>query len=249
MKHRGDGTNGRDDETGHAQVTTAETTNPTESRGHAGGVSEVHDDGGGPAARDPAHVHIDPDGDTHAEQNGSVALERADAGIDGEVGRVPHDVQDEVKRSATRREMPIEGERGSALARRRSTTRADENDQHDETNLDNVPEHPPEPLPPPDRPVNASSVPQSFELEGERSRYTSFDVGPTTADAHTTGVPRRHEDARDVWKKLGKTSEHVSKWSESRVRENSPKEARVEPEAPKRDATRRHDAHSIKECP
>ena len=260
MKHRGDGTNGRDDETGHAQVTTAEMTNPTESRGHAGGVGEVHDDGGGPgepyepsvtlheAARDPAHVHVDPGGGTHAERNGSVALERPDAGIDGEVGTARHDVQDEVERPATRRKVPIEGERGSALACERPTTAVEENDQPTSTDDDNSPEDPPDPPPLPDEPAIRSHEPQSFELEGGRRAATScdHDVEPTSGEADASGASGRVEDARN---KPTKVSERVSKRSEPWVRENSPNEARIELEASKRDATPRRDAQRHQERP
>ena len=80
---------------------------------------------------EPADVQVEPGGsETATKRNGSVAHESADAGIDGEVVGASRDVQYEAERQRTRRGDAIKGERLSVTARGRSTTRADENDQH-----------------------------------------------------------------------------------------------------------------------
>ena len=78
------------------------------------GAEDIDDDGRGPgepyeppddppnAVQDPAHVLVDPGGGTSDDRNGSVALESADTGTDGEVRRACQDIQDEVERSRMR---------------------------------------------------------------------------------------------------------------------------------------------------
>ncbi|KAN0084629.1 hypothetical protein V8E55_008133 [Tylopilus felleus] len=92
MEHCDSGTSGRDDVAAHARAITAKMTNSTESKGHMGGVSKVHKDGGG-----PWNPHKPSD---MLHKAGSIALERADTGVDGELVGMPHDVQDEVERLA-----------------------------------------------------------------------------------------------------------------------------------------------------
>ena len=245
MKYAGGSTNGRDDESEHAQAITAETTNQSESRGRTGGAGDVDDDGGGiskprepsvtlhDATHDPAHVHVDPDGDTHAEPNGSVALKSADAGSNEEVTEERRNAQ---AKAAPRRIVPIEGERRSALARERPTTAVEENDGRPLLDHDDVPEGSPDPPASPDEPANTPSKPQSFELEGERRAATSCDVELTGDNANASGAQEHLEDARNVPKKPTKVSEHAIKRLEREVRENSPKEARDELDDPGADA-------------
>ena len=75
-----------------------------------------------------------------------------------------------VKRLRTHQGDSIEGERGNVLARTRSSTAADENDQRGERVDDDVPVDPPDLPPPPDEPANPSNVPPSVELEGRKSQ-------------------------------------------------------------------------------
>ena len=182
----------------------------------AQGAGDIADDGRTPgephepsdalynAACDPTHVHVDPGGSAYTERNGSLAHERADIRVDGEVLRASRDVQYEAERSRTRRGDPIEGERPSALAHGQLTVRADENDQNDEEIVNNIPEGPPDPPPPPDEPVNRQNESPSIELEGERkgmasteNARTSDEVDALGASGHVEGLKR----AEETWKR------------------------------------------------
>ena len=82
---------------GEQRVEKAESRESRESREHTGSAGDVDDDGGGTgephepsvtlheAARDPAHIQVEPGGETDAERNGSIALESADVQANGEV--------------------------------------------------------------------------------------------------------------------------------------------------------------------
>ena len=115
------------------------------------------------APRDPNSVQVEPGGETVARRNQDVAHGDADAGTDGSAEEAHGDVQSEVARSGVRQERSIEGERGIALARTRSTTAAEDNNQRPPTDNGDIPEDPPDPSPPPDNPAYRQNEPPSVE--------------------------------------------------------------------------------------
>jgi hypothetical protein len=139
-------------------------------------------------SRDPTGaVQGEPGSETgEAERNGCITLESAD----GRAAGTCRDVQDKVESMGTCRDPSIEGEKLSALAHKRSTATDEENDQHDKTNVDDIPEDTPASSPPPDRPPNTEIKPQSVELEGERLLVgdPSCDIGRTSNKMEALGV-------------------------------------------------------------
>ena len=177
-------------------------------------------------SRDPTGVQVEPGGETSVERDGSTAHEDVDVTANS-MGEEEHGVQDEAGRSATCRNASIERERGSALALGRSTTTDEEIDQRNEAIVDDVPEDPPVPPPPLERPLNAENEPPSVELEGKRISHASCDDELTSGDADALGPsigdegPRnRPKVAQDVLERVGECSEHGKE-------ENSPSRARV----------------------
>ena len=97
--------------------------------------------------RDPTGVQVKPGGETSVERDGSAVHESTDAGTDRIAEEAHGNVQVEVESTEMCQAESIEGERRSALVCRRSTTRADEDDQCTSTSDDNIPRAPPEPPP------------------------------------------------------------------------------------------------------
>jgi hypothetical protein len=174
--------------------------------------------------------------------------------IEGQSGRIPTDRADErkllgddlngmakfrgakdrVEGSTTRHSVLIE-ERGSATARIRSTTTADENDQHDEAIVDDLPEDSsvsPEPPEPPDDPAKRRTQSPSVELEGERMTAASCDVEPAEGEPDASGVPEHVEDDCERQMKLRNKSECVGERWKPRCQKNSPGRPQVELDDP-----------------
>jgi hypothetical protein len=174
--------------------------------------------------------------------------------IEGRSGRIPTDRADErklpgddlngmakfrgakdrVEGSTTRHSVLIE-ERGSATARIRSTTTADENDQHDEAIVDDLPEDSsvsPEPPEPPDDPAKRRTQSPSVELEGERMTAASCDVEPAEGEPDASVVPEHVEDDCERQMKLRNKSECVGERWKPRCRKNSPGRPQVELDDP-----------------
>ena len=168
------------------------------------------------AARDPAHIHVDPDGGTDTDQAKCIVCESESGAGNEVVGSVKgtrQTVQDEAESVATRREPLNEVEEGSTTARERSTTRADEDDQYHETNVKDISVDPLE-SPPLDEPANQLHEPQNIELEWEWIAATSCGVGDGDDDTDGTGGSSSDEGARCVPKKPRNTSEHERVCSE-----------------------------------
>ena len=124
-------------------------------------------------SRGPDSVQVEPE----SRRNGGVTHECADTGTDSSAEEAHGDVQDKAERSATCQNMLIKGERGSALAQGRSMTTDEENDQHNEASVDDVPSAspgPPPSFPTPDKPVQRPDEPPSAELEGERTHNVAI---------------------------------------------------------------------------
>jgi hypothetical protein len=171
------------------------------------------------------------EGETGVEGDRSAVREDADATADGSAEEAHQDVQVEAERSMTHQDVSIEGKKESALARGRSTTRADEDDQRTSTGIDDVPRAPPEPPQPytsPDEPARRRNEPPSVELEGERRMSASCDESPTRAETDASTASWTVEDVGKKSKKLRKASKRVRKQSEQISQQNSPKEARDE---------------------
>ncbi|KAF8547286.1 hypothetical protein OG21DRAFT_1490356 [Imleria badia] len=123
---------GTKEQGGELRVEAAESESRESSRWCTEGAGDVDDDGEGPgepherfvtlheAARDPAHVQVEPGGEAQVERNGSVTLESADAQVDAEVVGMRPDAQDERESAEARRNASIEGQSGSASIRARS---------------------------------------------------------------------------------------------------------------------------------
>ena len=121
------------------------------------------------------------------------------------------------------------------MARTRSTTAAEDNDQRNEVSIDDTPSTslgPPPSFPTPDKPVQRPDEPPSVELEGERKSVASCDAGPTAGETHVLGASRREKDARKRPKKPRNALEHVRGHLERKGPEDSPRRAPDEPEGP-----------------
>ena len=160
-----------------------------------------------------------------------------------------HGVQDEAERLATCRNMSIEGERGSALAQGRSTTTDEEIDQRNEVIIDNVPEDPPVPPPPLNRPPNVENEPPSIELEGERISHASCDVRLTADKVDTSGLFIGVEDDGNRPEKLQNMSECEHKGSKRSSQENSAGRPGEEPDNPGGETIVPGGVHDIQERP
>ncbi|KAH0829128.1 hypothetical protein J3R83DRAFT_2604, partial [Lanmaoa asiatica] len=212
------------------------------------GAEEVHSMCADPAAT----VQVEPGGETIVQRNGCLTLESADAAVDREVVWTCRDVQDEVDRSTTRRNVSIEGERWCTRAHVRSMTGVEENRQRTSTDVVDVPDAPPEP-PPPDpspseRPARENEFP-SVELEGERCRVASCDAVLTEVETDASGASRCDEDPRNRPKELWNMSERVRERSEHREEETSPRVARDELDDPGSEMAVPGSVHSIQERP
>ena len=158
--------------------------------------------------------------------------------IEGRSGRMPTDRADEAKPLgdnpsgvAKVRGAKDEVERGSATARTRSTTTADENDQPDEAIVDDIPDEPPTPPAPLDKPAPLTNESPSVELEGRRAA-TSCDARPTTGDTDASGAPGRDEYDGKRPMKLQTTSGRVSERLKTKGRKCLPGRTNVEPGDP-----------------
>ena len=167
--------------------------------------------------RDPTGFQVEPGGETGVERDESAPHKDADARTNGMAEEAHDDVQDEAERSATCRNASIKGERGSALAQGQSTTADEPTDQRTSTIVDDVPEDPPVPPPPLERPPNAENETPSVELEGERISHVSCDDKLTGGDADASGPSVGDEDARKQLKNLWNVSERELKGSERRT--------------------------------
>ena len=228
MEHQGEGASGPDDETRHSKVAAGD---PKALREGVKGAGD-DDDGRHPgdphepsdnspdAARSPAHVLVDPGGGTGDNQNKSVPLESADAGLDGEVIWMCRDAQDEGKNAETPPTTSIKEEKANALALGRSTTRAAENSQHMRTSVDDVPEMLPE------HPTNLRSERTNPRASSSRERRSGprFDETLTGDGMGASGPSDGDEDPRDRPKNLPDTLERVRRRLEPRIEENSPRE-------------------------
>ena len=235
-----EGAGRRDGERSVEEVESRKAEVSRESREGVKGTGDVDDDGRGPGklhepsddlpdtARGPAHVHVDPGGGIATDRTERAACENeSGAGVD-EVEGARQGVQVEAERSRTCRGDSIEGERPSALARGQSTTKADENDQHNEETIGDVPEGPPDPPPPPDEPIQQQNKTPSVELEGERKGVASSENALTGAKTGALEASGNVEDAGNCQTNTSDASERERGRSEPKV-EDSPRRT---PDAP-----------------
>jgi hypothetical protein len=202
--------------------------------------------------RDRPAVQVEPGGETEAKRNGSIAHGNADAEVDSEVVGAHRDAQVDVESAQTPRDTTSKGERARATAHTRSTTTDEETGQRTETDVDDIPEDPPDPftpLPMPDQPARPQNEPPSVELEGERRTVASCDVEHNGGKAEASGASYGVEDDGKRPKKLWNTSEPERQRSERRTRTNSPRWARDERHDPGGATDARGDVHSTKEGP
>ena len=74
-------------------------------------------------------------------------------------------------------------------------TIADEEDnQHSETSVDDIPEDPPDPSTSPDQPARQENKPPSVELKGKRTSQLSFKDKLTSGNVGTQGPSTGDED-------------------------------------------------------
>ena len=153
--------------------------------------------------------------------------------MDGEVADTHRDVQNEVESTETRWEASTEGECWSATTHEQSSMEAVKNDQRTSTNVNDVPEDPPDPpLTSPDEPTRPENEPPSVELEGERRRDPSCDDRSISAEATASGESEGDEDPRNRPKAAQNKSDRVRERLERRDEENSPGRTQDEPDAP-----------------
>jgi len=108
----------------------------------------------------------------------------ADMTDDGETAEEAAQVKGQGESTTVCQNVLITGEIGECVSGHIRLTRADEeNDQRTKMAVDNVPETPPEPLPPPTGPFTPpirGNEPLSVKLEGERRPLASCDAAPST---------------------------------------------------------------------
>ena len=108
---------------------------------------------------------------------------------------------------------------------------------------------PPAPPKPPDKATRQGNEPPSAELEGEWDRLASYEVGPTSAEAHASGVSGRIEDVKKWSRKLRNALNRVRERSEGRSRKDSPGRAQVKPEDPGGETLVPGSVHDVQERP
>ena len=121
------------------------------------------------------------------------------------------------------------------MARGRSTTRADEDDQRTSMSDSDVPSAslgPPPPVSTPDKPVQRHDEPPGVELEGERSSQSSSIVGLTADEADVLVMSEGDEDPRNRPKAAQDASERISKRLDQSKEDDPPMTAQVEPYDP-----------------
>ena len=129
------------------------------------------------------------------------------------------------------------------------STTADENDQHDEPSVNDVPEGPPDLPAPPNETANLQKEPASVELEGERKSVASSDDACTSDEADASGASGHVGDGRMRPTKPRNASERVRERLERRGEENSPKLVPEAPDEPDGETAVPGDAHRIQERP
>jgi hypothetical protein len=202
--------------------------------------------------QDPQSVQVEPGGETEARRNECAAHEDANAEVNGEVAGTHRDVQVEVESAQTRRDTTSEGERARATAHTRSTTTDEETGQRTETDIDDVPEDPPDPstpFPMPDQPARPQNEPPSVELEGERRTVASCDVEHNGGEADASGASDGVEDDGKRPMDLRKTLERVSKHLKPMEKQNSPDRPGEEPEDPGGEMAVPDGVHDVQEGP
>lgn len=95
------------------------------------------------------------------------------------------------------------------LAHGWSMIRAVENDQHHEKIINNIPEDPPDPPAPLDKPASQQNVFLSIEFKGERRLVMSSEDACTSDEADALGASGHIEDARKWPKDLWNASECI----------------------------------------
>ena len=166
-------------------------------------------------------VEVDPGGgETDVERDVHVARENADATVDKEVVRTHGDAR--LNRESTGAHRDVERVGGSGSTHIRSTRRDEENRQRTSTDEYDAPKDPPDPFPPPDRPVRPEDKPPSVELEGEWDVLASCNVGLTRVEAYATGVPDGDEDPRNRPKGPQNASERERARPKGRNQRNPP---------------------------
>lgn len=210
---------------------TADTTNPSVT--HAGLVvpaDRSHDPQTSAEARrtddtgemgrlvELTDVKVKPDGETAVKRNQSVAPERADAGIDGQVGRMSPDEGIEGESGRVSRDVSIAGESDSALERERSTTDADEPDQPTSLNADDLPGASPIlPVPPdpPDKIADRQSEPRASSLRGSgmRLRASTSDL-PWSRRTRRERLTMMRTLGIDLWDWRKRQNASANGWSE-----------------------------------